>query len=374
MSNFSTPQSTKVTSRAGFAKANAALAEIRQRSTSDRSVTSILEVLDESLLLWAMRGRRLAAYQKRAVKHELPSIVARLRNGTYSPGPCKVKQLVVNKKVRLLHVPTARDRVVQRACVLVLQAIFEPVFYNVNVGGRPGRSVHQALDVLRTGLQRRPRVDLIRLDIKNCFASIAVDDVIGSMRLRVKDRRFLHLIRKMLTAQEPTESKTMLREGMPLAPICANVHFHYVLDGFMVQWMGEHGSSPAAVRWIDDMLILCDRPGMASSYLESIVSHLANHGLFLHPEKSKIVSLPQLDTAGPIEFLGFQLMIDRDMEPPEVRWVTSPDRLAAMIKAARARLKSCPPKHRTRVIQSYTQFLRVDGNELAMKQFLDNVG
>jgi RNA-directed DNA polymerase len=138
----------------------------------------------------------------------LEDLRASLKQGTYRPLP--VRQRMIPKpggsgKLRKLGIPTIADRVVQAACKLVLEPIFEADFLPVSYGFRPRRRAHDAIaDIQRLGAQGYHWV--LDADIEACFDAIDHTTLLGRVRDRVKDKRLLALVKAFLKAGVMTET------------------------------------------------------------------------------------------------------------------------------------------------------------------------
>ena len=133
---------------------------------------------------------------------ELGSELAQKRYGTGA-----VRRVYIpkgNGKLRPLGIPNLRDRVVQTAVVLILEPIFESDFLDCSYGFRPGRSAHDALEVIRQNLVNG-RCTVYDADMEGCFDSIPHDKLIACVRMRVVDGSVLRLIKQWLRA--PVEEK-----------------------------------------------------------------------------------------------------------------------------------------------------------------------
>jgi RNA-directed DNA polymerase len=101
----------------------------------------------------------------------LAGLVAELRAGTYRPRPYRRREIPKDGgKVRVISIPAIRDRVVQGALCLILEPIFEADFSASSFGARPGRSAHQAIEHVRTGLRRR-RHRIVDVDLSRYFGA-----------------------------------------------------------------------------------------------------------------------------------------------------------------------------------------------------------
>jgi group II intron reverse transcriptase/maturase len=131
---------------------------------------------------------------------------------------------------RALGIPAIRDRIVQAAVAQVLEALYEPSFRNCSYGFRPQRNTIQALRHVAQAYQAGATW-VIEGDLVKCFDSIPHGVILNGLRRRIKDERFIDLVRKMLTAgvmEEgnllPTYSGTP--QGGLASPILSNVVLH----------------------------------------------------------------------------------------------------------------------------------------------------
>ena len=172
----------------------------------------------------------------------LQDLSERLKRGAYRARP--VRRVYIPKadgRQRPLGVTALEDKIVQRAAVAVLNAIYETDFLGFSYGFRPGRSQHQALDALYTGLLTRNVNWVLDLDIKGFFDGLSHEWLVKFVEHRVADRRVVRLIQKWLNAGVLEDGKRIrMEEGTPqggsASPLLANVYLHYVFDLWVQAW------------------------------------------------------------------------------------------------------------------------------------------
>src|SRR2546426_5410274 len=239
-------------SRAG---APSALERVRQAAGKDRRqrFTALLHhVYDVGRLRAAYRAvKRDAAggvdgetwqhYGER-LEENLRDLSARLKRGAYRAKP--VRRAYIPKadgRQRPLGVPALEDKIVQRAVVEVLNAIYEEDFLGFSYGFRPKRSPHRALGALQLGIRLRKVNWVLDLDVRAFFDTLEHGWLVKFIEHRVPDRRVVRLIQKWLKAGVVEEGKRMQSEigtvqGGSISPLLANIYLHYVFDLWIQQW------------------------------------------------------------------------------------------------------------------------------------------
>jgi RNA-directed DNA polymerase len=226
--------------------------------------------------------------------------------GTYHPQPNRAVEIPKGEgKVRKLQIPCIRDRVVQGALKLILEAIFEADFCPNSYGYRPKRSPHQALAEVRRSLLRRMST-VIEVDVARYFDTIRHSLLLGQIARRVQDPAVLHLVKQILKAG----GKIGVPQGGPFSPLAANIYLNEVDWAFdAIRRRTAQGSYEAVNyhRFADDIVITVSghhtKRGWAARALQRLQEHLARLGVEVNLEKTAVVDTVRGETFG---FLGFE--------------------------------------------------------------------
>jgi RNA-directed DNA polymerase len=251
-------------------------------------------------------GETFEKIEERGTDEFLVGLVAELRTREYRPRPYRRREIPKEGgKVRVISIPTIRDRVVQGALRLILEPIFEADFSESSYGARPGRSAHKAIEEVRAGLRRR-RHRVVDIDLARYYDTIRHDRILAKVARRVVDGEVLAMIKQFLKST----GERGVPQGSPLSPLLANLalsDLDHVLDrgsGFITY-----------ARYLDDMVVLApdSRKGRAwaDRALERIRQEAEAIGVSLNEEKTRVVTIT--DERAVFTFLGF-----------EFRWVRSP--------------------------------------------------
>src|SRR5438093_8797973 len=226
----------------------------------------------------------------------LQDLSSRLQRGAYRAKP--VRRAYIPKtdgRVRPLGVPTVEDKIVQRAVVEVLSAIYETDCLGFSYGFRPGRGPHDALDALSVGIWRKKVNWVLDADIRDFFGQLDRSWLRKFLEHRIADKRVLRLVDKWLAAGVIEDGEwTACEEGSPqgasVSPLLANVYLHYVLDLWADWWRrrSAHGDV-IIVRWADDFIVGFEHREDAERFLAELRGRLAKFGLELHPDKTRLI-------------------------------------------------------------------------------------
>jgi group II intron reverse transcriptase/maturase len=226
----------------------------------------------------------------------LKDLSRRLANGVYRAKP--VKRAFVPKaggKQRPIGIPVLEDKIVQRATVAVLNAVYETDFLGFSYGFRPGRSAHMALDALAVGIQTKKVNWLLDADIRSFFDTLDHGCLMKFIEQRIADRRVLRHIQKWLNAGVLEEGKRVKQEegavqGGSISPLLANIYLHYVLDLWAEHWRKTRARGDVIiVRYADDFVVGFQHESDAVRFLEELRERFRAFNLELHAQKTRVI-------------------------------------------------------------------------------------
>jgi RNA-directed DNA polymerase len=230
------------------------------------------------------------------LEENLQDLSHRLQRGAYHAKP--VRRTYIPKsdgRQRPLGVTALEDKIVQRATVEVLNAIYEEDFADFSYGFRPGRNQHKALDQLYLGIHGKKVNWVLDLDIRNFFDSLSQKWLVKFVEHRIGDRRVVRLIQKWLRAGVLEEGKlTVSEEGTPqggsASPLLANIFLHYVFDLWAEAWRRKiaHGDI-LVVRFADDIVAGFQEKAEAERFWNELRVRVKKFELELHPEKTRLL-------------------------------------------------------------------------------------
>jgi RNA-directed DNA polymerase len=289
-------------------RASSDLDRVRQAARQDRDgrLTALLHHVTLERLTVSFRALRSGAaagvdgvtwreYEE-GLEENLKGLHARVHSGAFRAKPSRRSYIAkVDGGLRPLGIAALEDKIVQRAVVEILNAIYETDFLGFSHGFRPGRKPHDALDALTVAIMRKKVNWVLDADIRDYFGSLDQGWLVRFLEHRIADQRILRLIRKWLAAGVLEDgSWTLADAGVPqgatISPLLANVFLHYVFDLWAHQWRQRHSSGDVVIaRYADDFVMGFQHREDAERFLSDLRERFAQFGLGLHPEKTRLI-------------------------------------------------------------------------------------
>jgi group II intron reverse transcriptase/maturase len=226
----------------------------------------------------------------------LERLLEEFKSGSYRAPP--VRRAYVPKaggKLRPIGIPTFEDKILQRAALMILEAIYEQDFYPCSHGFRPGRSAHGALASFRDRLMRMNGGWIIEADIESFFDTLDHRHLRSFLDQRVRDGVLRRQIDKWLRAGV-LEGGAIHRaesgspQGGTISPLLANIYLHEVLDRWWEEQVKPRLRGDAElVRYADDFVLVFANEEDACRVFEVLPKRFARFGLALHPEKTRLL-------------------------------------------------------------------------------------
>jgi RNA-directed DNA polymerase len=341
-------------------------------------------------VMWAAYGQDLEA--------NLHDLFQRVQQGRYRASPSRRAYIPkADGRQRPLGIATLEDKIVQRAVVEVLNAIYEADFRGFSYGFRPGRSPHQALDALVAGITGRRVNWVLDADIRDFFGQLDRGWLMKFLRHRIADERVLRLIGKWLAAGviedgQWTQSEKGSPQGASASPLLANVYLHYVLDLWADWWRNRHADGDMViVRFADDFIVGFEYQEDAERFLGELRGRFAEFGLELHPGKTRLIEFGRhaawkrarrgLGKPETFDFLGFTHICAKTRHGRfQVRRITISKRMRAKLAEVRTQLRRrmhqpVPEQGRwlASVVTGHARYYGVPGNSAAIRAFRQQV-
>lgn len=376
------------------------------REMPQQALTTLAHHIDEDFLHEAYRrtrkdgasgidGQTAEAYET-TLEANLRSLLARLKSGSYR-APA-VRRVHIPKgegtKTRPIGIPTFEDKVLQRAVVMVLEAIYEQRFHAGSYGFRPGRSAHQALETLWKKLMDMGGGIVVDVDIQAFFDTLDHAVLRSFLDQRVRDGVLRRTIDKWLKAGVLEKGALSYPEsGTPqggvISPLLANVYLDEVLDRwFEAEVQPRLEGEAFLVRYADDFVLVFASARDAQRVMAVLGKRFAKYGLTVHPQKTRVIDFrsprPQ-QHAGKggesFQFLGFTHHWGRSRKG---RWVvqrkTASKRISRALKAVAQwcqenRHRSLVEQHQglSRKLRGHFAYYGITGNGRALSRFRTQV-
>src|SRR5881296_1640327 len=276
------------------------------KEDKERKFSSIAHLLTVDALLEAFQDLRKDAsagvdrvthteYAKEVQKN-LQQLHDRLKNGRYRAQP--LRRIYIPKedgRQRPISIPSLEDKIVQKAAVDLLNAIYEQDFLDCSYGFRPGRGPQDALDEVGRVICRRPISTILEADIAGYFDAIVRSLLTEMIEKRVCDGVILRLIGKWINVGVIEDGRLLVSEtgtgqGQVVSPLLANIYLHYVLDQWFEEVVKPRLRGEAyEISYADDFILCFQYQEDAERVLAVLNKRFAKYGLTLHPEKTRLI-------------------------------------------------------------------------------------
>jgi RNA-directed DNA polymerase len=332
------------------------------------------------------------------LERNLEDLHDRVQRGAYRALPSR--RVYIPKpdgRQRPLAVAALEDKIVQRAVVAQLNAIYEEDFLGISYGFRPGRGTHDALDALCVGIHSKKVSFILDADIQSFFDTVNQEWLIRFVEHRVGDRRIIRLIQKWLKAGVMengvvTVSERGTGQGAVISPLLANIYLHYVLDLWANRWRQREATGDMIiVRYADDFIVGFQHESDARRFLDEMRERLKKFALSLHPEKTRLIEFGRfaaerrqrrgLGKPETFNFLGFTFICGKTRAGKfQIKRKTRADRMRAKLKMLKEemwrRMHQPIPKQGKwlgTVVRGYFNYHAVPTNARALHVFRHHV-
>jgi len=286
----------------------------------------------------------------------LQDLHARIHRGTYRALP--VRRRFIPKpggKQRPVGIAVLEDKIVQRAVVTVLNAIYEEDFLGFSYGFRPGRSQHDALDALSVAISGTAVNWILDADIRGFFDAVSQVWLGRFLEHRIGDERVIRLVRKWLRAGVLEDGNWSVSErgtpqGAVASPLLANVYLHYVFDLWAHQWRRREATGHViVVRYADDIVAGFEHEADARRFWDAMRLRFEQFALELHGEKTRLLEFGRhaavrrqrrgLGKPETFTFLGFTFICGKSRRGAfRLQRKTRRDRMRAKLREIKAEM------------------------------------
>jgi len=328
----------------------------------------------------------------------LRDLHARVHGGAYRARP--TRRVFIPKadgRLRPLGVAALEDKILQRAVVEVLNAVYEQDFLGFSYGFRPGRRPHDALDALSVAIVRKKVNYVLDADIRDFFTRLDQGRLERFLEHRIADTRVLRLIQKWLRAgviedEEWSDTPEGTAQGASVSPLLSNVYLHYVFDLWADQWRRRHAHGDVIlVRFADDYGAGFEHRDDAERFLADLRERFAEFSLELHPEKTRLIEFGRFAAENrarrgdrkpeTFEFLGFTHICAKTRNGRfKLKRVTSKKKMRAKLSSIKTELRrrwhhTIPEQGRwlASVLAGHYRYYAVPDNIQALQAFREAV-
>ncbi len=230
------------------------------------------------------------------LERNLEVLHGKVHRGGYRPQPSRRTYIPkADGRHRPLAIAALEDKIVQGACVMTLNAIYEEDFLGFSYGFRPARGPHDALDALSAAITSRKVNHILDADVRDFFGSVSQDWLIRFLEHRIGDKRIIRLIRKWLKAGILEDGIVTVADrgtgqGSVISPLLGNIYLHYVFDLWAERWRRQEARGDMiVVRYADDLVAGFEHEGDARRFLDAMRERFEAFALSLHPEKTRLI-------------------------------------------------------------------------------------
>jgi RNA-directed DNA polymerase len=234
----------------------------------------------------------------------LADLHARVHRGAYRALPSRRRYIPKpDGHQRPLAIAALEDKIVQKATVAVLNAIYEEDFLGFSYGFRPKRGQHDALDALVVGITGTKVNWILDADIRSFFDAVSQEWLVRFLTHRIGDPRIIRLIQKWLRAGIledgiVTVSDSGTGQGSVISPMLANVYLHYVFDLWAERWRRREATGDMIiVRYADDLVLGFEHEADARRFWDAMRMRFEEFALSLHPDKTRLIEFGRLAAA-----------------------------------------------------------------------------
>ena len=332
------------------------------------------------------------------LERKLADLHDRVHRGAYRALPSRRQYIPKpDGRQRPIAIAALEDKIVQRATVAVLSAIYEEDFLGFSYGFRPKRSQHDALDALVVAITSKKVNYILDADIRGFFDEVNRSWLTRFLEHRIGDPRILHLIQKWLKAGiledgVVTNSEKGTPQGSVASPLLANVYLHYAFDLWAKRWRQREATGDMIiVRYADDIVVGFEHESDARRFWDAMRERLQEFSLSLHPEKTRLIEFGRFAAANrrrrglgkpdSFKFLGFTFICGKSLRGNFLlKRRSRRDRMKAKIKEVagelRRRMHQSIPEQGTwlkQVITGYFAYHAVPTNWAALGAFRDEI-